>query len=119
MSGDGSEFANVEKFYEELKEELLNETTTASQLQIQYGKQRGELLRYLDTFQRNCRITGETYANRTFYRSHFNRWLRIQVAEGQSPDQSQPKQTKNLSETEKIKHNADNIDPNRAGYSDF
>lgn len=117
--GGGSEFASTEQFYEELKEELLSETTTANQLQMQYGKQRGELLRYLDTFQRSQRIEMNTHSSRGDYRKHFNSWLRIQVAEGQSPDQSQPKQTKYLSETEKIKHNADNIDPNRAGYSDF
>ena len=113
----GSEFASVEQFYEEMKGELLGDSTTLTDMQRLTGKPRGELLKYLDSFQRQQRIAQWTHANRSDFRKHFVSWLCMQVREGQSAEITE--KPKYQSETEKIKNNADNIDPNRAGYSDF
>ena len=115
--GEGSEFASTEKFYIELKTELLGDTNTAAQMQMHYGKTRGEMLRYLDAFHRNQQIEGNSHSNRSDYRKHFNSWMQIQVREGQQPELA-AKQTYK-SETEKILHNADTFTADTAGSNDF
>lgn len=114
----GSEFAETEKFYNELREELLGDTTTLSDLQLQVKKTRGELLRYLDTFHRTERIAGRTAATRTDYRHHFTQWLYGQIRNGNSPEVRE-KQTTYKTETEKILHNADTFTADTAGSNDF
>lgn len=91
-----SEFCDTVKLYREMKGEIERESTTALDLVRQYGLERERLLKYLEAFQRKMNIEGERQKTRRDYRSHFNNWLRIQVNEGQPPEQGgQPPRPKN------------------------
>ena len=107
-----SEFCDVAKLYAELKGEVACETTTADNIMRQYGMSRERVMQYLDTFQRKITLDGETHKTRRDYRSHFNNWLRIQVANGQPPDQSKTltvQQPRQQSDAERRLHNVGNF----------